>query len=87
MCEWIGWFKLNDASPWEQVCTGETLDQCSKRLLDATRDRCTPASRRFMTHGSHPEDVFRRFEKQTPAPAVMHSGAETAGTPLSVASS
>ena len=79
---WIGWFKNDDFAEWEEVATGATLDDCSRQLIDKTRRRCGPASRRFMTRGTYPEDFFRNLHRQPPlAPADTSSMVETAKPP------
>jgi hypothetical protein len=60
--DWIGWFRPDDTRPWERVCRGSSLTECSKRLIDATGRRTTAKSRRFMTRGQTPEDVFKKHE-------------------------
>jgi hypothetical protein len=53
---WYGWEMKN--GEWQRVTEGDSLDECSARLIDLTRDR--PSGCRMMTAGQHPRDVQRQ---------------------------
>jgi hypothetical protein len=36
---WVGWYRLNDRSPWVKAAEGDRLDEVASRLSEATRDQ------------------------------------------------
>jgi hypothetical protein len=60
---WVGWFCPGDASAWERVCEGPTMEECSRLLIARTRNKTTALSRRFMTRGSYPETFLKKYDK------------------------
>jgi hypothetical protein len=50
---WVGWFRRREGSPWQRACEGDTLEQCSRRLDEATRKLNLRSTDYFMT-GGHP---------------------------------
>ena len=50
---WTGWYRRNASSPWQVACRSETLEDCSRELLQKVPPgtKCTD---RIITGGGYP---------------------------------
>jgi hypothetical protein len=37
MPRWTGWYRLTGRSPWQKAAEADTLDECARKLSEATR--------------------------------------------------
>lgn len=55
----VGWFRPSPSASWRAVCRAESLHECTRRLIQATRgEGWGSGTQRFVTKGQSPDAFF-----------------------------
>ena len=51
---WTGWLRMGRDSPWQKVCTGNTLSECARKLTREADKRGVRDTNTIITGGGVP---------------------------------
>ena len=61
---WVGWFRVDELSPWQKACTADTIEDCARRLSAATRHLRLKNVNECITAGQVPTNTRKEGQIQ-----------------------
>jgi hypothetical protein len=62
---WVGFYRRREGAPWQRACEGATLEECSRRLSEATRGMKIRSTDYLMTGGQTPPTMPAKQKART----------------------